>query len=69
MSTYAAVIGTQKVDMEMHIKAGEFENHIRIQEFDRLVQRRVDLPLPTSEVSIDTVGEGHGCIVLQVCNK
>lgn len=54
--------------MELLVTAGEFENYIRIREHDRLVQRRIDLPLPLNpQVHIDTVGEGSGCVVLQVC--
>lgn len=53
--------------MELLVTTGEFEHYIRIREQDRLVQRRIDLPLPLHpEVNIDTVGEGNGCVVLQV---
>jgi hypothetical protein len=55
--------------MEILVTAGEFENYARIREHDRLVQRRIDLPSPlATEVHIDTVGDGSGCAVLQVCH-
>ena len=54
--------------MEMVVVAGEFDHYIRIREADRLVQRRIDLPLPLEpSVSIDTVGQGNGCAIVQVC--
>lgn len=67
ISAYASLIGTQSVDMELLVTAGEFEHYVRIREQDRLVQRRIDLPLPLNpQVNIDTVGEGNGCVILQV---
>lgn len=56
--------------MEILVVAGDFEENIVIKEADRLVQRRIDLPTPAtstaSEVNIYSVGEGHGCAVVQV---
>lgn len=67
IAAYASLIGTQTVDMEILVAAGEFENYARIREHDRLVQRRIDLPSPlATEVHIDTVGDASGCAVLQV---
>lgn len=67
IAAYASLIGTQTVDMEILVTAGEFENYARIREHDRLVQRRIDLPSPlATEVHIATVGDGTGCAVLQV---
>ena len=49
------------------ITADDFEDSIRIQEHNRLIQRRIDLPSPLpSEIKIDTVGDGNGCVILQV---
>lgn len=54
--------------MDLLVKAGELEYSIRIQEQSRLVQRRLDLPLPlASDVSIASVSEGDGCAIVQVC--
>ncbi len=61
------MIGAQPVDMELLVDAGEFEYSIRIREQDRLVQRRIDLPLPLpSQVQIFSVSEGSGCTIVQV---
>lgn len=67
MSAYASLVGAQAIDMEMVVVAGEFEKQFRMKEEDRLVQRRIDLPLPlASSVSLDSVGEGNGCAIVQV---
>ena len=67
MAAYAESIGTQEIDMEIQIRAGEYEKSFRIKENDRLVQRRVDLPSPlATNVEIDSVGQGKGCAILQV---
>jgi len=53
--------------MKVLVTAGAFSNSVQIKESDRLVQRRIDLPLPlASAVKIDSVGEGSGCAILQV---
>ena len=53
--------------MKMLLTAGDFEREIRVEQADRLGQRRVDLPLPlASSASLDSVGEGNGCAVVQV---
>ena len=53
--------------MKVLVTAGSFSNFVQIKESDRLVQRRIDLPLPlASTVKIDSVGGGTGCAILQV---
>lgn len=53
--------------MKVVVTADEFSAHFNIKESDRLVQRRIDLPLPmASIVEIDSVGEGEGCAIIQV---
>ena len=47
--------------MRMLVTAADLERTFRIVQEDRLVQRRIDLPLPLApSVSIDSVGEGDG---------
>ena len=54
--------------MKVTVNAGEFDGVFVITEGDRLVQRRIDLPSPLAlNVEIDSVGEGEGCAILQVC--
>ena len=65
---YASVIGAQEIDMKLTVLAGDSVDHIVINESNRLVQQRVDLP-PTStasQVSVVGVARGDGCAVLQV---
>jgi len=66
IASYASLIGSQVIDMEMVVVAGEFEQNVVIKEADRLVQRRIDLapPLPSS-VTVDSVGQGNGCAIVQ----
>jgi hypothetical protein len=53
--------------MRMLVTAADMERTFRIVQEDRLVQRRIDLPLPLApSVSIDSVGEGGGCAIVQV---
>lgn len=67
IAAYAEAVGTQPIDMKVLITAGAFSHSLQIKESDRLVQRRIDLPLPLAPtVEIDSVGEGSGCAVLQV---
>ena len=66
-AAYAEAVGIQPIDMKVLVTAGSFSNLVQIKESDRLVQRRIDLPLPlASAVEIDSVGEGSGCAILQV---
>ena len=67
ISAYAELIGSGKSNVEVVITADDFEDSIRIQEHNQLVQRRIDLPSPlASEIKIDTIGDGNGCVILQV---
>ena len=67
IAAYAESIGTQEIDMEILVRADDYEKSFKIKENDRLVQRRVDLPSPlAATVEIDSVGEGKGCAILQV---
>jgi len=67
ISAYAELIGSIKTNVEVGITADDFEDSIRIQEHNRLVQRRIDLPSPlASEIKIDAIGDGNGCVILQV---
>ena len=70
IAAYAEVVGTQPIDMKVLVStaAGAFSRSVHIKESDRLVQRRIDLPLPlASTVEIDSAaGEGSGCAILQV---
>ena len=67
ISAYAELIGSRKSNVEVVITADDFEESIRIQEHNQLVQRRIDLPSPlASEIKIDTIGDGNGCVILQV---
>ena len=66
-AAYAEAVGIQPIDMKVLVTAGSFSNFVQIKESDRLVQRRIDLPLPLAPaVKIDSVGEGSGCTILQV---
>ena len=56
--------------MKLVVVAGDFEENVIIKEADRLVQRRIDLPTPStsaeSHVSFVGVGVGDGCAFVQV---
>ena len=66
-AAYAQAVGIQPIVMKVLVTAGSFSNSVQIKESDRLVQRRIDLPLPlASAVEIDSAGsEGSGCAILQ----
>lgn len=67
MAAYASSIGAQPVDMEILFIAGDLEHAVHIREQDRLLQRRIDLPLPlAANVNVSSVGEGNGCAMVQV---
>ena len=67
IAAYAELIRNKKINVETVITVDDFEGSIRVQEHNRLVQRRIDLPSSlASEIKIDTFGDGDGWVFLQV---
>lgn len=67
MSEYATAIGTEEADMKIQIATGKFERSVRVKEKDRLVQRRIELPLPLApSVAITSIDKSNGCAIVQV---
>ena len=67
MGEYASLVGLQLVDIKMNVFAETFARNFSIREKDRLVQRRVDLPLPlASDVTINSSTGRSGCATIQV---
>ena len=67
MSEYATAIGTEEADMKIQIATGKFERSVRVKEKDRLVQRRIELPLPLApSVAITSIDKSNGCVIVQV---